>query len=87
MRMATRPSHSPFVGLALKSQGQPNAQLQFLSHSPSNLQSADAMISSLDRSKTGPGTIPRKNVDEYRPGALMVFGFEFSVTGGERPPS
>src|ERR1700730_13078377 len=39
----TMPLHEPCVGRALKSQGQPNAQLQFLIHSPSRRQSDAAM--------------------------------------------
>src|SRR5437868_4965002 len=42
--MPTSPWQDPWVGGALKSQGQPNAQLQFLIHSPSRRQSDAAMV-------------------------------------------
>ena len=43
IRMPTMPLQYPSVGSALKSHGQPNAQLQFLIHSPSRRQSDVAM--------------------------------------------
>jgi hypothetical protein len=41
--MPTRPLQVPWVGRALKSQGQPNAQLQFFTHSPERRQSVPAI--------------------------------------------
>src|SRR5438270_2954312 len=43
IRMPTMPLQNPSVGSALKSHGQPNAQLQFFIHSPSRRQSDVAM--------------------------------------------